>query len=384
MTQTFDIRFARSAGLAALLEVPGNVFRWKGGGHLRIDPHGISIGVRRGFLALLGGKRTQRIPTEQLRAVYREGDALRLEFQSGKSARVVLPFWARDRETAAKIVRLLPTAQTLEIEEATRHTKPRADWRMLMLLGAAFVILVLGTWAAFQQTRSQASAAPGLERNSIDVALPVPVETANTSASKGGEPAQAVSSSKSSARREAPAFPLNAPLSSLQSGQPSVERSGTSSQSSALQPTRTSDASSSAESDVAAGSSSVSTARPRSDGVVPYARGTPAYAAAQRQLDLFLDESLTLQRYFSDARYQVGDQRFDKIEELWWKVSNRVSNSPDLQDPALRPLQELELAISRSWRRAFALYKDPGLLTVADAEVEFAQTLESRARELVN
>ena len=119
MAQTFDIRFARSAGLAAMLEVPENAFRWKGGGLLRIDAHGISIGLKRGLLALLGGKRTQRIPTENLRAVYREGDALRVEYQSGESARVVLPFWADDRETAEKIVRLLPTSQTVEIEHST-------------------------------------------------------------------------------------------------------------------------------------------------------------------------------------------------------------------------------------------------------------------------
>ena len=43
MAQTFDIRFARSAGLAAMLEVPENAFRWKGGGLLRIDAHGISM-----------------------------------------------------------------------------------------------------------------------------------------------------------------------------------------------------------------------------------------------------------------------------------------------------------------------------------------------------
>ena len=123
MAQTFDIRFARSAGLAALLEVPENAFRWKGGGLLRIDAHGISIGVKRGLLALLGGKRTQRIPTENLRAVYREGDALRVEYQSGESARVVLPFWADDRDIAAQIVRLLPTSQTVEIEHETQAAK---------------------------------------------------------------------------------------------------------------------------------------------------------------------------------------------------------------------------------------------------------------------
>ena len=62
MAQTFDIRFARSAGLAALLEAPENRFRWKGVGLLRIDAQSISFTVKRGLLALFAGNRTRRIP----------------------------------------------------------------------------------------------------------------------------------------------------------------------------------------------------------------------------------------------------------------------------------------------------------------------------------
>ena len=43
-------------GLTALLEVPLNRFRWKGGGHLRIDAKGISIGVKRGIPGLVRRK----------------------------------------------------------------------------------------------------------------------------------------------------------------------------------------------------------------------------------------------------------------------------------------------------------------------------------------
>ena len=177
MTQTFDIRFARSAGLAALLEVPGNVFRWKGGGHLRIDPHGISIGVRRGLLALLGGKRTQRIPTENLRAVYREGDALRVEFQSGETARVVLPFWAGDRDTAARIVRLLPTSHTVELEHSTGATspeKPRTDWRVLLLMAALLVVLFASVWVF--DPRDRVAAEPAAPSRPQDTPAPAAAE----------------------------------------------------------------------------------------------------------------------------------------------------------------------------------------------------------------
>jgi hypothetical protein len=175
MTQTFDIRFARSAGLAALLEVPGNVFRWKGGGHLRIDPHGINISVKRGLLALLGGKRTQRIPHEQLRAVYREGDALRVEFQSGKSPRVVLPFWTGDSATAAQIVRLLPTTHTVEMEHSTGATtpeRPRADWRVLFAMGALLALMLVCFWSFYSRGHaSTEAAAPVLPRQMPAVAI---------------------------------------------------------------------------------------------------------------------------------------------------------------------------------------------------------------------
>jgi hypothetical protein len=179
MTQTFDIRFARSAGLAALLEVPGNVFRWKGGGHLKIDTHGISIGVRRGLLALSGGKHTQRIPTEKLRAVYREGDALRVEYQSGEAARVVLPFWAGDRDTAAQIVRLLPTSHTVEIEhstDATRPEKPRADWRVLLWVGALLAVVLVSAWALSTRESVTIEAAAPAEPRAAPAAAEAAIE----------------------------------------------------------------------------------------------------------------------------------------------------------------------------------------------------------------
>ena len=48
MAHTFDIRFARTEGMAALFEAPANRFRWKGAGKLSIDAEGISIAVKRG------------------------------------------------------------------------------------------------------------------------------------------------------------------------------------------------------------------------------------------------------------------------------------------------------------------------------------------------
>src|SRR6185369_6994097 len=116
MSQTFDIRFARSAGLVALFEAPSNSFRWKGNGRMLVEPHGLGIAFER---MLLGFRfRTERLSVDENTEVYREGEALRFEFARQGTKREVLPIWARDRAAAAEIVRLMPTRRTVEIEEA--------------------------------------------------------------------------------------------------------------------------------------------------------------------------------------------------------------------------------------------------------------------------
>lgn len=136
MAHTFDIRFDRATGLAALLQAPSNRFGWKGGGRLSIDAQGLEVAASR--------RRSQRIPAADIREVYREGDALRLEFAAGNEARSVLPFWARDRDTAARIVELLPTTRTVEVEEAS-PARPEAasSWRRPAAFGAIAAAMVL-------------------------------------------------------------------------------------------------------------------------------------------------------------------------------------------------------------------------------------------------
>ena len=113
MAHTFDIRFARSSGLAAFLQSPTNTFGWKGAGRLSIDPEGISITVRRGVHSLFA--QTCRVPAAELKGVLREGEALRVEFATANNPRAVVPFWVRDQQTAEEIVRLLPTTHTVEL-----------------------------------------------------------------------------------------------------------------------------------------------------------------------------------------------------------------------------------------------------------------------------
>jgi hypothetical protein len=150
VTQTFDIRFARSTGLIGLLEAPANTFHWKGGGRLRIDVEGISFAAKRGLLSLL--PHTRRVEAANLREVLREGDALRVEFTTTDQERAVVRFWARDRDGAEQIVRLLPTTRTVELEHDTGaggHLGFRVDWRAATAL--VLVVAILGSVIALLQ-----------------------------------------------------------------------------------------------------------------------------------------------------------------------------------------------------------------------------------------
>lgn len=141
MAQTFDIRFARSGGIAALFDAAENSLGWKGGGLLRIDAQGMSFALKRGVVSLLARRRSQLIPAEKIKEVYREGEALRVEFSTDENARAVLPFWAHDRETAARIVQLLPTARTFEVENGTTNGGHKPASRQAALLMAAVVLV---------------------------------------------------------------------------------------------------------------------------------------------------------------------------------------------------------------------------------------------------
>lgn len=156
MAHTFDIRFARSAGLAGLLEAPTNRYRWKGGGRLSIDGKGVHIAAR--GLATLFTTRAHHIAADQLTEVYREGDALRLTFQARESGRAELPFWAKDRDSAAEIVKLLPTPHTIEIEHSTQTQRRfRPDGLLLAWLATVIGIIVVGLVASSGISKGPAS-----------------------------------------------------------------------------------------------------------------------------------------------------------------------------------------------------------------------------------
>jgi hypothetical protein len=377
MTQTFDIRFARSAGLAALLEVPENVFRWKGGGHLRIDAQGISISVKRGLSALLGGKHTQRIPTENLRAVYREGDALRVEFQSTGDARVVVPFWADDRDTAAKIVQLLPTRETVELEhstDVTRSANARADWRAIGFAAVAAAGLVAGSWLAYRRMESPSASSVAISPASapstgavtsvespllpdmpdatgaLDNSQPSVVEAPAAAASRQSRPESSVPGFL-----ETPRFEL-APPGSLPLPRDFVRFA---------------------------------------ELIVPVSRGTPAYDVAKQELAEFERVAAELESlYRSQRNLLLGNAltpdgfaaKLGDIEMRWWNLTFHIFDNDALADPALLDFRAALLGSARLWRSFLGMYAD-GIrehdhVKIAGAfdELALAQEMQSRAR----
>ncbi len=143
MARTFDIRFDAAA----------NSFGWSGGGQLSVDTQGLSFALKRGIASLLARRRSQRIPADRIIEVYREGDALRVEFATDDNPRAVLPFWARNREAAQQIVQLLPTSRTIEIEDSRQETNTRKVVRRTpLILAAAALILASGAmFIAYQR-----------------------------------------------------------------------------------------------------------------------------------------------------------------------------------------------------------------------------------------
>ena len=206
MAQTFDIRFAKSAGLAGLFEAPANDYRWKGAGRLSIDPTGISIAVRRGLLTLFARATTRRIPTNNLIEVYREGNALRLEFSTQESARTVLPIWVGDRDAAAQIVTLLPTQRSVEIEdgdpESTRRY--RFDRKLVALLFIGVVTLGVGALMLQRYFSAGSATPPSVSTAPIPVLAAPPTSSTEirTAGSSGGIPASGSDLQNPIARRE--------------------------------------------------------------------------------------------------------------------------------------------------------------------------------------
>ncbi len=162
MAQSFDIRFAKSGGIAALFEAAENSFGWRGDGRLSIDAQGMSFALKRGIASLLAHPRprSQRIRAESIKDVYREGESVRIEFTTDENPRAILPFWTRDRDTAAQIVQLLPTSRTIELENGADQVRERKMAPRTPLMLALAMVLVVASGALFIRSLHPVIVAP--------------------------------------------------------------------------------------------------------------------------------------------------------------------------------------------------------------------------------
>jgi hypothetical protein len=342
VAQTFDIRFAKTAGLAGFFEAPGNRFGWKGSGKLSIDAQGISVAVKRSLTNLFARRRSHRVAAGEITQVYREGDALRLEFGS-ESQRHILPIWATGRSDAEQIVKLLPTSSTVELEHAPDVKRVyKFDWRLFICLAVMTVIFVIaGTALQWNLSRHYkfvpAPWIPGSPGNAADggasarhpsvapeeksPALQQPA--VNAGAGTSGLTGQ----DKTSAR---PIYGDADPMADAMPFPPNPE----------LVDTPATDSGAAAATVVAA-------SRPATEPVTRKAQGDEI---SYREYRLYMAELNSLRADYLYARDRLGRDRFAAVEAGWWKVTERVVQNKDFDDIAYIGQRELELAISRAWR----------------------------------
>ena len=402
MAQTFDIRFARSAGLAAMLEAPSNSFQWTGNGSLSIDAQGISIAVKRGLLSLLGRNRTRRIPAADLWQVFREGEALRVEFATNDTTRASLRFWANDRDTAARIVHLLPTSRTVELEESAAVGGFRLNRRIAAVLGLALAVIAaviaaisfdhprLTTSAgaasrevaAFEPEPIQqpllttdAAATPLVDEPAVRAPLPVirpEVYAPDGTAGTGGTTSDTATRDITSTLDGIPS-PAGTGLAD-----PEPQLSLTASQLSLDVPPIVQAPRVPAEPAVTDPS------------VTPIPHGTSSFNRALRQLAIFGAESDDLLAEYDDDlnRFRAGQigelaflMRLAVLEKRWLGVTYRIQDAEDFADPLLVDLRATLLACARE-RRYFLTSFSKGTSTRDQQSLKSALEHQALANEL--
>ena len=346
MTRTFDIRFARNSGLAALLEAPVNSFQWKGTGRLSIDAEWLVFARSRSFPWPFA-RLLRRVPAATLAGVFREGEALRLEFAG--SPRLVVPIWARNPADAAEIVRLMPTDRTLEVDEVRPQPKP-APRRRIGMAGVAIVSLTIGVVATLLFVKREA-----VRASFMAPALAVPV-------AKPGTPSPS----------STPDLPASIPAARMRTPD-SPSESPTSRTSSARLPDAAPAYGSLAnEFDGMTDSSQVGSAVTEpSTSAAPF---DPDVAIPQSRSSFFRPEALALQSEYVNGR--TAD-----LEKRWWALSVRLYNSPEFDNWRLRPLIDAQLGVSLNWRVSLSNHaaaiksRDPIRIDAARAELERANDL---------
>jgi len=174
----FPVRFTQTPGLRSLLQRPHNSYGWVGIGSILIDQHSLRITARR--FTMLGLRRTvDFVHQSEIREVYREGDAIRVDLLD-EARRSYFCFWAEDAGSAAEIVGRLPTNSTVEIEwvgrKAWEDPPPRLPQPVLWTAASIVLIAVLiwlgETFIPPAPPKSRTSSAPPPMPMHVPGALP--------------------------------------------------------------------------------------------------------------------------------------------------------------------------------------------------------------------
>ena len=142
----------------------------------------------------MGFNRRERrfFPSPDIRDVYREGGAVRVELHDGPGGRQSFQFWPADLRAAATIVALLPTAHTVEIDAPAASETPTPARRIspavwVLTVAATVVAALIAASVAFLrqgeaslQTTSTgsatASSSPSVATQAAPRASAIPVD----------------------------------------------------------------------------------------------------------------------------------------------------------------------------------------------------------------
>jgi len=157
MPDRFDIQFVSRPGKLGLLSEPVNTAGWRGRGTLTIDDRGLRIAATRSRLPLAFLRSESAIAAERITQVVREGDAVRVEYSIDRGRVENVTFRLPDRQTAAEVVRQMPTTRTVEMESepsSVKRSHERGAPAIRVLAGIG--IAAVGGWIAMQWMRSAA------------------------------------------------------------------------------------------------------------------------------------------------------------------------------------------------------------------------------------
>jgi len=159
------VRFTLTDGLSLLLRRPPNSFGWVGAGTLSFEDHGASVTARcRPCFGL--HRRTRFISAFEIRSVYREGSAVRVDLRPAGVERPFFWFWAEDATDAAAVVKRLASRQSVEFddglpERSSRSGQPRGTWLPLVTLGPTLLLAAALMWLARSRHEAQIPVSAG-------------------------------------------------------------------------------------------------------------------------------------------------------------------------------------------------------------------------------